>query len=135
MLTGTSLAANETYDAGAFQQALEQDGFTVQEGELAYFDLIRLLEEGVLPSAYGNNPTTKYVAFFIPAAAGHEIDERISNMTSTLGMSGHTTPFWSLRPDEAIVFVGRTPPRITSYNVCYTKLLRLSLTPRCTILS
>jgi hypothetical protein len=44
LLTGTSLAANETtqnetYDAGAFQQALEKDGFTVQEGELAYFDL------------------------------------------------------------------------------------------------
>ena len=51
----------ETYDAEAFQQALEQDGFTVQEGELGYFDLIKLLEEGVLPSAYGNNPTTKYV--------------------------------------------------------------------------
>jgi hypothetical protein len=118
MLTGITLAANETYDAGAFQQALEQEGFTVKEGELGYFDLIGLLEKGVLPSAYGNNPTTKYVAFFVPAATGHEIDERVSRLTSALGMSGNTTPFWNLGPDEAVVFVGRTPPecRYFSYD-------------------
>lgn len=63
-----------------------------------------------MPSAYGNNPTTKYVAYFVPAAAGHEIDERISKITGTLGMSGSTTPFWNLGPNEAVVFVGRTQP-------------------------
>lgn len=110
-LTGIALAENvKTYDAEAFRQALEQNGFTVQKGELGYFDLIKLLEKGILPSAYGNNPTTKYVAYFVPAATGHEVDERISKITSTLGMSGNTTPFWNLRPDEAVVFVGRTPP-------------------------
>ncbi len=116
MLTGIALAQNETSETEAFQQALEQDGFTVQEGELGYFDLIRLLEEGVLPSAYGNNPTTKYVAIFVPAATGYEIDERISKLTSTLGMSGNTTPFWNLGPDEAIVFVGRTPPECSYFS-------------------
>jgi hypothetical protein len=118
LLTGAALAANETYDARAFQQALEQDGFTVQEGELAYFDLIRLLEEGVLPSAYGNNPSTKYVAYFVPPAPGYEVEERISKLTSTLGMSGNLTPFWNLGPDEAVIFVGRTPPecRYFSYD-------------------
>jgi hypothetical protein len=111
VLTGTGLAENvKTYDSEAFRQALEQDEFTVQEGELGYFDLIKLLEEGALPSAYGNNPTTKYVAYFVPAATGYKVDERISKITSTLGMSGNTTPFWNLRPDEAVVFVGRTPP-------------------------
>jgi hypothetical protein len=60
VLTGTGLAENvKTSDSEAFRQALEQDEFTVQEGELGYFDLIKLLEEGALPSAYGNNPTTK----------------------------------------------------------------------------
>lgn len=122
-LIGTALAENvetnaETYDAGAFRQALEQDGFTVKEGELGYFDLIGLLEKGVLPSAYGNNPTTKYVAYFVPAATGYEVDGRISKLTSALGMSGNTTPIWNLRPDEAVVFVGRTPPecRYFSYD-------------------
>lgn len=122
-LTGTALAENvetnmETYDAEAFRQALEQEGFTVQEGELGYFDLIGMLEKGILPSAYGNNPTTKYVAYFVPAATGQGVDERISKLTSTLGMSGNTTPFWNLGPDEAVVFVGRTPPecRYFSYD-------------------
>ena len=73
MLTGIALAQNveindtEANDTEAFQQALEQDGFTVQEGDLAYFDLLKLLEAGVLPSAYGNNPTTKYVIYFVPS--------------------------------------------------------------------
>jgi hypothetical protein len=118
LLTGTGLAANETYDAGAFQQALEQEGFTVQEGELGYFDLIGMLEKGILPSAYGNNPTTKYVAYFVPAPTGSEVDERVSRLTSALGMSGNTTPIWNLRSDEAVVFVGRTPPecRYFSYD-------------------
>ena len=120
LLTGTGLAENETYNSEAFQQALEQDGFTVQEGELAYFDLIRLLEEGILPSAYGNNPTTKYVIYFVPPAPGYEVDEQISKIASTIGVSGNTTPFWNLRPDEAVVFVGRTPPecRYFSYDYC-----------------
>jgi len=118
MLTGIALAENETYDSEAFQQALEQDGFTVQEGDLGFFDTIRLLEEGVLPSAYGNNPTTKYMIYFVPPAPGYEIDERISGLTSILGVSENTTPFWNLRPDEAVVFVGRTPPecRYFSYD-------------------
>ncbi|KKG17278.1 hypothetical protein [Methanosarcina sp. 2.H.T.1A.15] len=117
-LQANETAQNETYDAGAFQQALEQDGFTVQEGELGYFDLIRLLEAGVLPSAYGNNPSTKYLAYFVPTAPGYGVEERISKLTSTLGMSGNLTPFWNLGPDEAVVFVGRTPPecRYFSYD-------------------
>ena len=64
---GTGLAVNvDIGDVDAFKQALEKDGFTVQEGELGYFDFIKLYNEGVLPSAYGNNPTTKYVAYFVP---------------------------------------------------------------------
>jgi hypothetical protein len=80
--------------------------------------LLKLLEVGALPSAYGNNPTTKYVIYFVPPAPGYEVEERITQITSTLGVSGNTTPFWNLRPDEAVVFVGRTPPecRYFSYD-------------------
>jgi hypothetical protein len=119
-LTGIALAENvKTCDADAFRQALEKDGFTVQKGELGYFDLTKLLEKGILPSAYGNNPTTKYIVFFVPPAVGYKVDERISNITSALGMSGNTTPFWNLRPGEAVIFVGRTPPkcRYFSYDI------------------
>jgi hypothetical protein len=117
VLIGLGLAQNvDIGDVEAFQQALEQDGFTVQEGELGFFDFIKLCDEGVLPSAYGNNPTTKYLAYFIPPAPGYKLDERFSEIARTLGMSGNTASFWNLRPDEAVVFVGRTPYECRFFN-------------------
>ena len=94
----------------AFKQALEKDGFTVQEGEFGYIDLIKLYSLGLMPTAGGNNPTTKYIGYFVPPAPGHEVDPLIAEISRALGLSGNTTSYWNLRPDEAIVFVGRTPP-------------------------
>jgi hypothetical protein len=46
MLIGTGLAQNATTtttgDVNAFKQALEKDGFTVQQGSPGYLDLIKL---------------------------------------------------------------------------------------------
>jgi hypothetical protein len=68
---GIGLAQNAaTGDENAFRQALEQDGFTVQQGDLGYFDLIKLYDMGLLPSAYGNNPSTRYLTYFVPPAPG-----------------------------------------------------------------
>jgi hypothetical protein len=117
---GTGLAVNvDIGDVEAFKQALEQDGFTVQQGELGCFDLIKLYNEGFLPSTYGNNPATRYLAYFIPPAPGHKLDKRSSTVARMLGKSGNATTYYSLRPDEAIVFVGRTPPacRYFSYDL------------------
>ena len=62
MVTGTSLSQNTTTsDVKAFQLALEKDGFTVQEGEVGPLDLIKLYSIGFIPTAAGNNPTTKYL--------------------------------------------------------------------------
>jgi len=117
MLIGTGLAENvKTGDVKAFQKALEKDGFTVQKGELGYFDFIKLYNTGVLPSAYGNNPTTKYAVYFVPPAPGYKVDEQLSKIARTLGMSGNTTSFWNIRPDEAVIFVGRTPPECRFFN-------------------
>jgi hypothetical protein len=111
MLVGTGLAQNaKTGDLETFKQALEQDGFTVQQGGLGYFDFMRLYNEGVLPSAYGNNPATKYLVYLVPPASDHEVTGKIAEIIQALGVTAKVTPFWSLRPDEAVVFVGRTPP-------------------------
>jgi hypothetical protein len=125
MSMGTALAENmETNvtinNTQVFQQALEQNGFTVQEGDLAYFDFIKLVEAGALPSAYGNNPTTKYLMYFVPPAPGYGVDEQVSKITTMLGANGNTTPFWNLGPDEAVVLVGKTPPecRYFGYDYC-----------------
>jgi hypothetical protein len=108
---GTGLAENaDIGDVEALKQALEQDGFTVQQGGLGYFDFMRLYNEGVLPSAYGNNPATRYLVYLVPPASGHEITGKIVEIVKALGVTAKVTPFWTLRPDEAVVFVGRTPP-------------------------
>jgi hypothetical protein len=111
MLIGTGIAQNATTgDANTFKQALEKDGFTVQEGGLGYFDFMMLYNSGVLPSAYGNNPATKYLVYLVPPASGHEVTGKIVEIVKALGVTAKVTPFWNLRPDEAVVFVGRTPP-------------------------
>jgi hypothetical protein len=110
MLIVTGLAQNATIaDVNAFQKALEKDGFTVQQGTVGFLDLIKLYDRGVLPCAYGNNPSTKYLTYFVPSAPGHKIPELYSNIASTLGIS-NLSPIWNLGSDEAVVFVGRTPP-------------------------
>ncbi len=71
-----------------------------------------------MPSAYGNNPSTKYLTYFVPPAPGHKVPELFAKIARTLGVSSNLSSFWNLRPDEAVVFVGRTPPecRYFSYD-------------------
>lgn len=110
-LIGTGLAQNTTTsDANAFKQALEKDGFTVQQGALGFFDLIKLYDLKVLPNALGNNPSTKYLSFFVPPARGQKVPAEIAKIAATLGINLNAAAFWNLGPDEAVVFVGRTPP-------------------------
>ena len=119
ILIGIGLAENvKIDDVEAFQKALEKDGFTVQKGRIGYFDLIKLYDKGVLPSAYGNNPSTKYLTYFVPSAPGHKVPELFSMIARTLGVTPNLSCFWNLGPDEAVVFVGRTPPecRYFSYD-------------------
>ena len=111
ILIGTGLAVDiDIGDVEAFKQALEQDGFTVRQGGLSFFDLLKVYNNGVVPSAYGNNPNTKYLNLLVPPPSGQEVRGIISALMKALGVNANITPFSSLRPDEAIVFVGRTPP-------------------------
>ena len=122
---GAGLAADAvTGDAQSFKHALEQDGFTVQQGRIGYLDLIKLYDTGVLPSAYGNNPTTKYLTYFVPPAPGRTVPELFSRITKALGMDQGTSAFWSLGPDEAVVFVGRTPPECRYFSFDHYLLSR-----------
>ncbi len=117
MLIGTGLAQNATTgDVKAFKKALEKDGFTVREGGLGYFDFMKLYNMGILPSAYGNNPSTKYLVYLVPPSG--KVTGTIADIIRALGVTANVTPFPDLRPDEAIVFVGKTPPecRYFSYD-------------------
>ncbi len=78
---------------------------------------MKLYDMGILPSAYGNNPATQYLVYLVPPASGHEVTGKISEIIKALGVTANVTPFWSLRPDEAVVFVGRTPPECRYFSL------------------
>ncbi|MDD1750400.1 MAG: hypothetical protein LUO89_11055 [Methanothrix sp.] len=125
LFIGTVLAQNvDIGDTNAFQQALEKDGFTVQQGRIAYLDIIKLYDLGVLPSAYGNNPSTKYLTYFVPPAPGRNVPELFTRITKALGMSQDISAFWNLGPDEALVFIGRTPPECRYFSFDHYLLSR-----------
>jgi hypothetical protein len=119
VLIGTGSAENlKTGDVKAFQKALEKDGFTVQKGGIGFFDAIKLHDLGVIPSCLGSNPTTKYLSYFVPPAPGHKVPEQFSKIARAIGLRSNLSSFWNLGPDEAVVFVGKTPPecRYFSYD-------------------
>ena len=119
MLIGTGIAQSTTTgDVKAFKQALEKDGFTLREGGLGYFDFMKLYNMGILPSAYGNNPSTQYLVYLVPPASG-KVTGMIADIIKALGVSANVTPFPNLRPDEALVFVGKTPPECRYFSLDY----------------
>ena len=90
-------------DISAFRSAMEEDGFIVQEGNLSYFDIIGLYNKGLIQSCFGNNPATPYVAFWLPPGPGQ-------TGRSLLETPRGLAVDWHLRPDEAVVYIGKTPP-------------------------
>ena len=124
MVLFTVPALAQAADAETFRQELEKDGFIVQEGGIGYFDLIRVYDAGVFPSAYGNNPSTKYLLYFVPPAPGHQVPELFGTIAAATGMSANVSSFWNLGPDEAVVFVGRTPPECRYFRHGKEQLLK-----------
>jgi hypothetical protein len=106
---GTVFAEDEgTGDVDAFRIALEQDGFIVQEGKFGSFDVIGLYDAGFLPNCFGNNPSTPYMLCFLPPPPGEKaISENLQDADT---LDNETLVQYRLRSDEALLFIGRTPP-------------------------
>ena len=90
-------------DVSLFRAALEQDGFVIREGLLNKADLAALYCAGVLPSGYAYNYDSPYCLYLMP-----ELPEQAEPA------NGHNMFPWTfhMRADEAIVYVGWTPPRV-----------------------
>jgi len=106
---GTVFAEDEeTGDLDAFRLALEQDGFIVQEGKFISLDIIGLYDAGLTPSCFGNNPSTPYMLCSLPPPPG---EKAISdNLEDADTLDNETLVQYRIRSDEALLFIGRTPP-------------------------
>lgn len=87
----------------AFRSGLEADGFVVQDGYAYPVDPIAdLLDSGLGDTANANNAGQPYKVLMIPP---HPIDRDLPVDPGELAFS-----VFRIRPDEAIVYVGPTPP-------------------------
>lgn len=91
---------------------LETQGYLVQEGELFFF---RLQDEWELNKYFGNNPTSPYGMYRLPPGPG-EPDKDVLVFPWDLEIDNYAMrSVWRLRPDEAIIYIGETPPKVLYY--------------------
>ncbi len=90
----------------SFRALLGKDGFNVEEWEDAFgnVDIAYLVCKGLMPIGYGNNADAPYMVLRMEMEAPPPI-----------GKIKVPRPF-QLRPDEAIVFIGRTPPPVAYFS-------------------
>jgi hypothetical protein len=86
----------------ALVKALEKDGFEVQQGRIVNLDFLSLVNAGLIINANGNNAGNPYKTFIYPSVPGQS-----SHPFSDI--NGWSI-LYKLRPDEAMVYVGATPP-------------------------
>ena len=94
---------------------MEQAGFVVAEGVFESFDIVKMYDAGLITCCWGNNPSTPYMVYKLPLAPG----QTVSNMMTEGVINPERKGLWNdfrLRADEAIVFVGRTPPEVDYFS-------------------
>jgi hypothetical protein len=99
----------------AFIAALRDDGFIVQEGKFENFDVLDMYDAGIIPSCYGNNPSTPYLVYKLPGYPGLARGGRVSDAPINPANTGLWIDYF-MESDEAIVFVGTTPPEAKYYS-------------------
>jgi len=104
-------------DLDAFRSALERDGFVVGQGAAAVFPLIEAYEAGLINTCWGNDATKRYLVCLLPPSPGEQVPSYKFKIGEFLGFKGLAV-LCRMRPDEALVFVGRTPPECDYYSYC-----------------
>lgn len=104
---------------------LNNRGFIVQEGKLSYIDILKLCSEGKVDNCLGNNVGAPYAACLLPPAPNQDpskgqkppLEYNPYNPNNYPANIDYLAPgfTYKLRPDEAIVFIGWTPPPALYY--------------------
>jgi hypothetical protein len=108
-----------------FISTLNNRDFIVQEGKLSYVDILKLCSEGIVDSCLANNVGAPYAVAFLPPAPNQQptkgqlppIGYNPDNPNNYPANVDYLAPgfAYKLRPDEAIVFIGTTPPPALYY--------------------
>ncbi len=97
------ITLNETSDerrAAIFRAILEEHGYIVNSGQMTIINpIVDLLDSGIGDSANGNNVGQPYKVLMVPISPFGEENPAERGIT-----------IFRLRPDEAVVYLGPTPP-------------------------
>ena len=107
--------ATEKSKVDAFERQLTKKGFTWQEGEAWFPDILTMCCKCWMPSCYANNASTRYGFFALPPAPGQSATVKnpyAEWFTENASLPRDWSFAWRLRPDEAVVFIGKTPPKV-----------------------
>jgi hypothetical protein len=96
-------------------KAAASSGFTVQEGKLSEFDIAAMYDAGLIPSCWAYNGSTPYLVYKLPDAPGQKAQNNLTDAQLVPEDEGLWADY-RLRPDEALVFIGRTPPECTYFS-------------------
>jgi hypothetical protein len=98
-------------NADSLRQSLEQAGFQVQKGDFAPVDFFKLYQEKLVRSCNGNNADNPYFACAMPLSPGQTCPDYLE-------IENDPPRYLSfrLRPNEAIVLVGKTPPEVKYFS-------------------
>ncbi|MBN1289715.1 MAG: hypothetical protein JXA49_08780, partial [Actinobacteria bacterium] len=108
-------SSGKTGSVDELKAALEKDGFTVQEGKLEVLDITKMADMGLVPSCWANNPSTPYLVYKLPPAPGQTARNNVSDAPINPQNKGLWED-WKLRQDEAIIYIGKTPPPCDYYS-------------------
>lgn len=127
----TNYAEDEAANLSNFISTLNKRGFIVQEGKISYIDIIKLCSEGKVDSCLGNNVGAPYAACLLPPAPNQAPSEgqnppvgyNPDNSNNYPANINYIAPGINskLRPDEAVVLIGITPPPALYY--CFRSYL------------
>jgi hypothetical protein len=107
--------AEEKGNFGAFENQLAKRGFVWQEGEVWFPSILDMCCNCQLPSCYSNNRSSRYGFFALPPSPSQ--DPALKNpyaewFTESKNLPANWSFAWRLEPDEAAVFIGKTPPKV-----------------------
>ena len=74
-----------------------------------------MYDAGIIPGCFGNNPSTPYLAYKLPPYPGLVEGGRITDALINPANEGLWEDYF-MEPDEAIVFVGSTPPEVKYFS-------------------
>ncbi|MCK9579818.1 MAG: hypothetical protein M0Q92_05135 [Methanoregula sp.] len=118
-----SLAIEISLAENATIHAFENAGFLVNVGKMETFDVISMYNAGLTPSCYANNPSAPYMTAKIPKAPGQTSNNTMSDAPLIPENRGLWVDY-KFRPDEAVVFIGKTPPACDYFSYCGYLVMR-----------